>query len=346
MAQSLKIALIGTGGWARQHARILSGRADVDFCAVVGRDAERTTARAAEYRTRPYVAIETMLREQTPDLVCVCLPNQHHFDATMQVIRAGVPLLVEKPLVFDLIEAKQLLEAAGNLFFAINFNHRYARPLQMAKAAIEAGRLGQITFASWRFGGEGGGEHPFGNLIETQCHGFDQLEWLCGPVTSVMAQMSDATGKGFSTMALALEFENGAVGSLLGSYDSSYAYRDTHWLEINGLAGRIVVRDTVREYSFQAAGNETAEVWQAGYFNDTDRAFERTFDAHLDAVLAAFRAGEAPPISARAGERALQLAHAAIESHQSGRRVSLATEHTENAQRGTEGSKEIKNSRR
>ena len=325
MNQISKIALVGTGGWARQHARILAGRDDVNFCGIVGRNDERTAARAAQYETRPYLSIAELLEAEMPDLVCVCLPNEHHFEATLQLIEAGVPLFVEKPLVFELEQARQLLEAAREreLFFGINFNHRYARPLQMAKAAIEAGELGDLTFTSWRFGGEGNQGHPHANLIETQCHGFDQLEWLCGPIISVMAQMSDRAGQGFSTMSLALEFENGAVGNLLGSYDSSYAYRDTHRLEINGTRGRVIVHDTVREFQFQRAGDESARVWQAGYFNDSDRSFERTFDAHMDAVLAAFRRGEEPPIHASAGYRALQLAHAAIESHRNGRRVRL-----------------------
>ena len=325
MNEKLKIALVGTGGWARQHARILAGRKDVEFCGIVGRNAQRTEARAAEFETRPYLSIEAMLDAENPDLVCVCLPNQHHFEVTLQLLQADVALLVEKPLVFDLEQARQLLEAAREreLFFAINFNHRYARPLQMARAAIEAGELGDSTFASWRFGGEGQQDHPHANLIETQCHGFDQLEWLCGPIISIMAQMSDRAGHGFSTMSLALEWENGAVGNLLGSYDSSYAYRDTHRLEINGTRGRVIVSDTVREFQFQRAGDPTARVWQAGYFDDTARSFEQTFDAHMDAILAALRAGEEPPIHASAGWRALQLAHAAIQSHQSGRRVRI-----------------------
>ena len=175
MNQNLKIALVGTGGWACQHARILAGRADVEFCGIVGRNDERTHARAAEFATQPYLSVEAMLRACNPDLVCVCLPNQHHFEPTLQLIEAGVALFVEKPLVFELERARQLLEAAREreLFFAINFNHRYARPLQMAKTAIEAGDLGELTFASWRFGGEGDQDHPHANLIETQCHGFD-----------------------------------------------------------------------------------------------------------------------------------------------------------------------------
>lgn len=326
MSQSrIKVALVGAGGWGRQHARIFAERPDVDFCAIAGRTLEKTQARAAQYGVRSYVDIEEMLDKERPDLVSLCLPNQGHFDATMQVIQAGYPLLVEKPLVFDLQEADTLLAEAAkrNLFFAINFNHRYARPLQMAKEAIATGRVGEISFASWRFGGEGSSSHPHANLIETQCHAFDQLEWLCGPIDSVMAQMTDKTGQGYRTLVLALHFANGAIGSLLGSYDSSYAYADTHRLEINGSQGRILVDDTVRRYAFQAVGNETAEVWQAGYFNDRDREFHRTFDRHMDALLAAFRRGESPPIHAQAGRRALALAYAAIQSFETGQRVAL-----------------------
>lgn len=90
-----------------------------------------------------------MLNRENPDLVSLCLPNQGHFDATLQVIQADVPLLVGKPLVFDLGEAETLLAEAAkqNLFFAINFNHRYAIPVQKTKEAIDAGRLGYSRYA-------------------------------------------------------------------------------------------------------------------------------------------------------------------------------------------------------
>lgn len=324
----IKVAVVGTGGWGRQHARVFAQRPDVDFCAVAGRNRERAEARAAEYGVRAYTDIAQMLETERPDLVSLSLPNQGHFAPTLQVIQAGFPLLVEKPLVFDLGEADTLLTEAAkrDLFFAINFNHRYAKPVRLAYEAIQAGRLGDLIFATWRFGGEGGGDHPFGNLIETQCHGFDMLEHLCGPIEAITAEMTDKTSKGFSTMALSLRFASGAVGSLVGSYDSSYAYPDTHRVEINGVAGRVVIEDTVRRYSFHAAGSETGEVWQAGYFNDFDREFHRTFDVYLDAMLAALRRGEAPPVPASAGRRALLLAQAAIRSQETGRRVSVTAE--------------------
>jgi predicted dehydrogenase len=323
--RQVKVALIGAGGWGLQHARIFAERSDVDFCAVVGRTLERTRTRAEQFGTRYYLDIGEMLHKEHPDLVSLCLPNQGHFEATLQVVEAGCPLLVEKPLVFSLHEADVLLAEARkrNLFFAINFNHRYARPVQLAYEALQEKRLGEVVFATWRFGGEGTSTHPYANLIETQCHGFDMLEFLCGPIASIMAEMTSMTGQGYSSMVLALRFANGAVGSLVGSYDSSYAYPDTHLLEINGSEGRLLIEDTVRRYSFQARGSEIAEVWQAGYFNDRDREFHRTFDKYIDALLKAFKAGDPPPVPAEAGRRALALAHAAIQSFETGRRVPI-----------------------
>jgi predicted dehydrogenase len=140
---------VGPGGWGRQHIRIFSGRSDTELVALVGRDPERTAAVAAQHGTLAFTDIRLMLEETKPDLVSVALPNEHHFAPTLQLVRAGVPLLVEKPLVFKLEEADLLLNEAAqrNLFFAINFNHRYAEPVRRTKAALDAGDLGEVVFA-------------------------------------------------------------------------------------------------------------------------------------------------------------------------------------------------------
>lgn len=329
MAEKVRVGVVGTGEWwGREHARLFSRRSDTELVAVVGRTKEKTESRAAEFGSTPYLDLHQMLEEQNPDLVSLCLPNEHHFDTTLQTIKAGFPLLVEKPFVFDLDESKRLLAEAEerSLFFAINFNHRYAVPVIRSRAAIGSGDLGELVFATWRFGGEPGtSKSPQANLIETQCHGFDMLEYLCGPIESVMAQMvEDLTGHGNSTMAIALRFTSGAVGSLVGSYDSSYAYPNTHYLEVNGTDGRVLVEDTVRRFVLSKAGDENSTVWEAGYFNDRDRDFHQMFDRHLDELIPAFTSGAEPPIHARAGHRALQLAHASIESFETGSRVATS----------------------
>ncbi|HMH58275.1 MAG TPA: Gfo/Idh/MocA family oxidoreductase [Galbitalea sp.] len=320
----LRVAVVGAGGWGEQHARIFSRRSDTALVAVVGRTKDKTDSRAAAYGTKGFTDIDAMLDAVRPDLVTVCLPNEGHFEATRHLLQRGIPLLVEKPLVFSLTEADELLDiaAANEVFFGINFNHRFAEPVQRALAAINAGQLGDPVFATWRFGGEANhGESPHANLIETQCHGLDMLELLFGPISSVMAQMTNKTYGAFSTIAVALEFANGAVGTLLGSYDSSYAYLDSQLIELNGTLGRAVIHDTVRSLSIQTVGDEVAHVWQAGYFNDEARSFTGTFDRHVDRLILALKEGAPPPVPATAGQRALELAVAIIRSHQNGERV-------------------------
>ena len=73
----------------------------------------------------------------------------------------------------------------------------------------------------------------------------------------------------------------------------------------------------------EARGVEVRQVWQTGYWNDRDRDFHHTFDRHLNALIDALERSESPPIHAHAGRRALALAHAAIRSFRSGRRVEV-----------------------
>ena len=124
-------------------------------------------------------------------------------------------------------------------------------------------------------------------------------------------------------MSIAVAFASGAVGTLLGSYDTSYAYPDSQLIEINGRAGRAVIHDTVQRLELQRAGDETRQVWEPGYFNDRGRTFTDTFDRYVEDLLRALRAGEAPPVHARAGERAVVLGEAAVRSFTEGVRVTL-----------------------
>ncbi len=325
----LRVAVVGPGGWGRQHTRVFSQRRDTELCAVVGRDLGRASAEARRLGVDAYTDIGEMLEKVRPDLVTASLPNEHHFEPTMRLLESGVPLLVEKPLVFELEQADALLAKAQehNTFFAIHFNHRYAEPVLRTRTAIEDGSVGEPVFATWRFGGEPNrGVSPHKNLIETQCHAFDMLEYLLGPITSVMAQMTNRTYGAWSTVALALEFRGGAIGTLLGSYDSSYAYPGAHRLEVNGTAGRAVAIDTVQSFELSRVGAEDTIVWRPGYFDDAARSFHHTVDRYVDDMLAALRAGEPPPVPATAGRRALLLAYAAIESHETGRRVPVGAE--------------------
>lgn len=322
----IRIALVGSGYWGQHHARIYSTRPDTELCALVGRS-ERSREHASRLGASFYSDVEAMLAAERPDLVCICLPYLRQAPITLRVLEAGFPVFTEKPLATTFSEGAELIEKAvkRRLFFAINFNHRYARPFQLAREAIDAGKVGDPVCAVWRFGGNWDPGHPYGTLIESLCHGFDLLEHLVGPVATVMCEMTDKTGAGFRSVALSPRFENGAVATMLGTYDSSFEYPLSHYFELNGTKGRIFIRDTLKSFTFTPKGSELSKTWEAGLFNDQARQFSRMMDAHVDHLLEAFKAGAPPPVPARCGLRALAIAEAAIASFQQGKRMTVAS---------------------
>lgn len=329
MSERIKVAIVGAGGWGYQHARAFSEREDTRLVAVCGRTAQRTKKRADQFHVPYYTDLKEMLRKEKPDLVSVCLPAQHTFEATAAIIEEGVPLFVEKPLAYKLEEAEGLIRMAEekNLFFAIDFEQRYSVPCLKAKQAIEEGRLGKLVFAHWRFGHGWFPkfiDHPHTNLIEAQCHGINMLESLVGPMESVMAEMTDNGGRNsFSTFTMAIRFKNGAVGSFLATLDANEHNELSQLIEIGGVDGRILIEDNVKRYTLQQTNSDMAEVWTAGFFEDDKRSFHKSVDRLIDDMLISFKKGEEPPVHAREGLRALKIAYAAIESYETGKRVYL-----------------------
>lgn len=327
--KKLKAAVVGAGGWGYQHARALFEREDVILGGIYGRTEERTKKRAEQFRTNAYTDLDRMIETEQPGLICVCLPAQHTFETTMKLIETGIPLLVEKPLAYDLHEAEELIRAAEakDLFFAIDFEQRYSIPCQMAKQAILDGRLGTPVFANWRFGHGWGSEiidHPFTNLIEAQCHGFNTLEFFFGPIRSVMAEMTQNGGKqSFATFSLALSFENGAVGTFFATLDANEHNRLCQLIELGGTDARILIEDNVQRYTFQPTFSDTAETWSAGFFDDAGRAFSKSLDRYLDDMIPVLRRGGQPPVPAAEGLRARRIAEACIRSFETGTRVSV-----------------------
>ena len=82
-------------------------------------------------------------------------------------------------------------------------------------------------------------------------------------------------------------------------------------------------KDQVKKYTFNKKNSEVAEVWEAGFFNDYEREFHRTFDEHFNEVVKNFINNKEPPVHAKVGKRALELALFSIESYKKRKRVDI-----------------------
>ena len=324
MNSKYKIAIIGAGKWGLKHARVVTETEGVELCSIVGRTQEKTQKRAEAFGVPYYLDISQMIKEEHPDFINICVPANEMYEVSKYVIDQEIPFLIEKPLTYDLKQADELVNTAikKNLFCGVNFIHRYAKPVQMARSAITNNQIGNVLFFDWMMELYGSCKNfKYANLFDSQIHGLDMIEFLCGPIKSVFCDMSEGNNKRHSSLAASLKLENDAVGSFLGSYDGFETYHPSQRLEIYGKIGRIKIEDYVGRYSFQKIGSESEEIWTPGIMNDREKNVLSGFKKHMEEIIKCFSENKKAPIPIECGYRSVYLVHKLIESFESGEKV-------------------------
>lgn len=145
-----RFLIIGLGSIGRRHARNLAGLcpgADFTFL----RRADSPDDLIAELGGRTITALDDL----DYDLVVLATPSALHMDLLPALIMAGVPLLIEKPIVTNAADADAilaLLDTAPAAVRVAGFNFRHVASLITAQAVIAEGRVGRIIRASFKAG--------------------------------------------------------------------------------------------------------------------------------------------------------------------------------------------------
>ena len=316
---ALRAAIVGAGPVGRIHARALAANPSAELVAVCGRTPFKTEELAARHGVGPYLSVEEMMRSERPDVVCICTGNADHADPTLSALEHGAHVFVEKPLAMRVDEAAAMVTTARGrgLQLGVNFNHRFSAPYSKAHAFVDQGRAGSLAYVTMKFAGSLYKvlNDPYCQLIETQGHSFDLMRLFAGEVEQVSAFFADPRNIGvYTSAAIAMSFSSGAVGTLLGSWDSSYDHPEAQSFELCGLRGRVVVENIVDAVRFFDHDTEEYTEWRPGLFDSQKRDFWATIDAHIDAFLEALVLGKPPPVSGEDGLKALELTFAAIRS--------------------------------
>ena len=112
----MKLAFAGAGTISVVHA-MAAAAVEAEIVAVASRTSERATERAGQ------VGAAVVAFEDLPagaDAVVVCTPPDRHTADTLQALRAGAVVLVEKPLATTLAEADAIVDAGGQVIYAEN----------------------------------------------------------------------------------------------------------------------------------------------------------------------------------------------------------------------------------
>ncbi len=313
-----RVGMVGAGGVAQRHARVLSGLPDVQLIGVTDVVPAAATALADQYGGKVFAGVGELL-EAGPDAVYVCVPPFAHGDAERAVVEAGLPLFVEKPISIDRRTADEIasLIAERDLLTAVGHHWRYLAVVERAKALLGDRPVRLVTgawldkvppVAWWPHRDRSGGP-----VVEQAAHVLDLARHLAGEVTEVWAAGNgtpppvDGADVDGATVA-ALRFASGAVGTVAATCVLGWKERAGLEIYADGLSLSIsetglVIRD--------ADGTETVD-------SDPDSA-----RVAVDAAFVAAVRGEADDVRVPYAEalRTHELALAVAESAATGRAV-------------------------
>ncbi len=246
----LKVGVIGCGGIGRRHATVYKEDPLAQLVAVCDILRERADRAASEFGVKAYYSVDEMLRHEQLDVVSVCTAGVEnggdHYTPTMQALEAGLHVLCEKPLSNNIQEAREMVRtaAAKGLYLGCDLNHRFVPMAARAKQWLQEGRLGQPLFINMALWIRNPNEtSPWFHLRALHPHSVDVMRYFCGNIRRVQAFLTKAPGRQiWSTASINMEFENGVVGHLMGSYDMS-GHHPIERCEVGGNRGRFVLEN-------------------------------------------------------------------------------------------------------
>jgi len=113
MSQPLEVAVIGVGVLGERHARIYSELETCRLSAIVDVDESRANEVARRYDCAAYTSVEALLATRPPvRAVSVATPTREHRNQSVQCLRAGIDVLVEKPIASSREEGSEMLSVA------------------------------------------------------------------------------------------------------------------------------------------------------------------------------------------------------------------------------------------
>ena len=337
----LRFALAGCGRIAANHIDAIQKHADrAELVAVCDTDPVALGAAVRRTGAQGFSSLTSMLASGSADCVVLCTPSGLHSQQAVQAAQAGVDVMTEKPMATRWSDGLAMVkgcDAAGARLFVVKQNRRNAT-LQLLRRAVESGRFGRIYMvnvnvfwsrpqsyydsAAWR----GTWEFDGGAFMNQASHYVDLLDWLIGPVKSVMAYTGTLARsiEVEDTGVAALEWRNGAMGSInvtMLAYPKNFEGSITILGEKGSVRiGGVAVND-IQHWEFAEPDPMDAEVKDASYRTTSVYGFGHPL--YYDNVIRSLRGEAEPETGGREGLKSLELLIAMYMSARDGKRVNL-----------------------
>ncbi len=175
----MKVVQIGTGGWGKNHARILSQLGVL--CAICDVDKEKSEEFGKKYSVNSYDSIDSLLNSEEFDVAFVCTPTSTHSSIASQLIQSHKHVFVEKPLTYLSEEGEDLLELANKnkIVLSCGYIERFNPAVGVVKDFVKSKKYGELVMLEFHRENR----MPLhikdvGIIYDTSVHDIDTAMWL------------------------------------------------------------------------------------------------------------------------------------------------------------------------
>lgn len=175
----MKVVQIGTGGWGKNHARILSKLGVLS--AICDIDTQKSQEFGKKYSINSYDSIDTLLKSEEFDAAFVCTPTSTHSSIASQLIQSHKHVFVEKPLTYLSEEGENLLELANKnkVILSCGYIERFNPAVDVVKGFVKSKKYGELVMLEFHRENR----MPFhikdvGIIYDTSVHDIDTAMWL------------------------------------------------------------------------------------------------------------------------------------------------------------------------
>ncbi len=243
-----KWGVIGPGRIAHQFAAGLKVVEDAALYAVASSSLERAQAFAGQYAgEKTYASYEALVNDPQVDAIYIATPHRFHFANALLCLKAGKPVLCEKPLTVNASEARQLIETAraNNVFLMEALWTRYLPVYQQVRQWLEAEAIGDLRLLTSTFGINVpqdqeerwlNPELAGGTLLDMGVYPIAVSQWVMGQMPQSFSAQAylGKTGVDELTAAL-LKYENGVIAQ----FNSNFITDGVNDFLIYGATGHI-----------------------------------------------------------------------------------------------------------
>jgi predicted dehydrogenase len=328
---TLRIAIVGLGNIGNVHARVYQELEETQIVAVCDIIKDKADKAAKDYSAKAFYSVQEMLESGIEfDAASMCTAGVEnggdHYAATMELLAAGVPTLGEKPISNEISKAEEMVALAKqkDIPYAVNLNHRFTPAAVRAKEWVEGGRLGRIHMINMRMWIHNPNEtSPWFHLRALHPHSIDVMRYFCGDVKAVCAFLSKGKDRTiWSNAQIGMEFQNGVIGNLVGSYDAGGSF-GLECCDLSGSDGRFVLDDACEHLTYYPRWSREVERFDyLGGMMGFGETFKSRISYWVKQLLAKTPAAD---ISASGLEalKAQRVIEAAIQSHETRKVVEI-----------------------